>query len=553
MFSGLLRAPLALIGLLQSFVHPLPSSVAIFLPGKTRMIRNCSGPALLLVLALAACSPDVIAPVKAPMSPTLSIGVSPESGTYIVRLNGRKTASAFATQVAAVGGTVRSYHEGAGFAVISGLSGAGASGLASGGAGDVFPDFVFAPDDPNTAIQADEAEVADVSIQSQTNPAGAARFGYQWNMRLIGAPAAWAAGKFGSSEVTVAILDTGIDYDAPDLNGLVDLSRSKSYMNHFVGRQDDTTTVEDEYAPIIPADDVIDSLFFPSRNKITDFNGHGTNVATQVSSKAVALSGVTSHTTLIAVKVLGANGYGSFSDILDGVVWAADHGADVANMSLGGDFSKAGSGQAVALINQAFNYAKRKGMLIVVSAGNSGIDLQHNGNAYSTYCDAPHVICVSSVGPTLATSENLDEPAFYTNFGKNSVDIAAPGGNADAAHGFTPSRWPWTAPAPGPFNGNDVASWIWAYCAKQKLVIVKNADGVHGDLFLTACTAGNRIFPYIGTSQAAPHVAGLAALLIAENGKGNPQQIKRLIQKSADPIDAAYGRGRISVKNALGL
>jgi subtilisin family serine protease len=519
------------------------------------MNRNCSGLALLLVLALAACSPDVIAPVKAPMSPTLSMGVSPESGTYIVRLNGRKTASAFAAQVAAVGGTVRSYHEGAGFAVISGLSGAGASGLASGGVGDMLPDFVFAPDDPNTASQADASEVADVSIQSQTNPAGAARFGYQWNMRLIGAPEAWAAGKLGSSDVTVAILDTGIDYDAPDLNGLVDLdpARSVSFMNHFVGVRDNPDTPEDEYTPIIPADDQIAALFFPSRNKITDFNGHGTNVASQVSSKAFALSGVTSKTTLIAVKVLGANGYGSFSDILDGVVWAADHGADVANMSLGGGFSKAANGQGVAMINQAFNYAKRKGMLIVVSAGNSSIDLQHNGNAYATYCDAPHVICVSAVGPTLATSENLDEPAFYTNFGKNSVDIAAPGGNADAANGFTPSRWPWTAPAPAPFTVNDIASWIWAYCAKQKLVIVKNADGINGDLFLTACIAGNRIFPYIGTSQAAPHVAGLAALLIAENGKGNPQQIKRLIQKSADPIDAAYGRGRISVKNALGL
>jgi subtilisin family serine protease len=54
-------------------------------------------------------------------------------------------------------------------------------------------------------------------------------------------------------------------------------------------------------------------------------------------------------------------------------------------------------------------------------------------------------------------------------------------------------------------------------------------------------------------SQASPHVAGLAALLIAEFGKGNPQQIKNIMQKSADPIDPAYGSGRINVKNALGL
>lgn len=518
--------------------------------------------ALFAAIAVTACSTDVaVAPVKAPKAPSLAVGVSATAGSYILALNGNKSADALVARVAALGGTVTSYHTGAGLAFVSGLSATAAADLGSSGMGDVQADFQFAPDGP-TPIVADASDIADVSIESQANPAGASRFPFQWNMRLIGAPAAWTAGKLGSSTVTVAILDTGIDYDAPDLNGLVDLSRSKSFMNHFVfGRQDDPTTPEDEYTPIIPSDDQIMTSFFPTRNKINDLNGHGTNVATQVSSKAAALAGVTSKTTLIGVKVLGANGYGSFSDILAGVLWAADNGADVANMSLGGGFSKSGSGGSVALINRAFNYAKQKGMLVVVSAGNSSIDLHHNGNTYSTFCDAPHVVCVSSVGPTLGmvtptaplATNDPDQPSFFTNFGKNSVDVAAPGGNADAAHGFTPSRWPWSAPAPLPFTGNDIASWVWSFCAKHRLIIQKNVDGVNGNLFLTACVAGNRLTGFIGTSQASPHVAGLAALLIAENGKGNPQQIKRLIQKSADPIDGAFGRGRISVKNALGL
>jgi subtilisin family serine protease len=172
------------------------------------------------------------------------------------------------------------------------------------------------------------------------------------------------------------------------------------------------------------------------------------------------------------------------------------------------------------------------------------------------------VICVASVGPLAGTTTvdnpmgttDPDVPAFYTNFGKNNVDVAAPGGNADVAHadaqGNLPvTNWPW---------GAGIASWVWSYCAKQSLIIQRNAtDPKKGDLFLTTCFTNN---PnnllnngYIGTSQAAPHVAGLAALLIAENGRGNPAAIKNLIQSTGVPIDKAFGRSRIDVKNALGL
>ena len=197
--------------------------------------------------------------------------------------------------------------------------------------------------------------------------------------------------------------------------------------------------------------------FFPTRSVISDYNGHGTNVAQQVSSKAFAFAGVSSKTKLIGVKVLGSNGVGTFGQIFSGVLWAADHGADVANMSLGGGFAKAGNGRLVGAINKVFNYAKQQGMLIVVSAGNSGADLQHNGNVESTFCDSPHVICVSSVGPKTFTG-NGDLPAFYTNFGRSTVGVAAPGGNAvptaDGKNLVPSNGWPWGAGA----NLTDVAS-----------------------------------------------------------------------------------------------
>jgi len=503
------------------------------------MDRRISAVALLAAVSLAACSPDVVAPVMAPSAPSFSKSVG-ESNKHLMVVQGER-AEGFAARIAAVGGTVDSYHAGSGFAVVSGLTQAATSALAASGI-SVQPDAQIALNLPAKTAEADVSEVS-TEISSQANPTTASRYVWQWNMRLVNAPAAWAAQKLGSSAVTVAILDTGLDYDAPDLNGLVDLSRSKSFMANFVGVADNPATPADEYTPKVPADDVLAAAL--GRHPVVDLNGHGTNVATQVSSKAAALAGITSKTTLIGVKVLGANGYGNLSDILNGVLWAADKGADVANMSLGGGFGKYGNGYYVGLINSVFNYAKDQGMLIVVAAGNSGINLQHNGNTFSTYCDAPHVICVSSVGPPLATSTNLDTPAFYTNYGKNSVDIAAPGGNAQftASGAIVPSAWPW---------GTDIASWVWSFCAKQSLVIQKAADGINGNIFLTACAAGNRLTGNIGTSQASPHVAGLAALLIAE-GVTDPSAIKQRIIKSANPINSAYGRGRINVKAALGL
>jgi subtilisin family serine protease len=554
---------LALRSLLQSFGHYLPPPSATSYQG-LHMNHRLSVAPLFAAIALAACSTDVaVAPRKTVQAPSFLVSVG-QKAKHVVTLSGNRIPVGFEARVHALGGTVTSSHAGAGYAVVSGLRDDAAAELAASGFGDVQPDFAVSLDVPAAAIRADASDVDAPSTDSQDAPATAARFNRQWNMRAINAPAAWTANKLGSPTVTVAILDTGIDYDLPDLNGLVDLSRSKSFMDTFVGQSDDPRTPDvDESDPIVPADDEILKFgVFAGRHPITDFNGHGTNVATMVSSKAVRYAGVTSKTTLIGVKVLGANGSGSFSDILNGVLFAADKGADVANMSLGGGFSKSGNGQAVSTINRVFNYARQKGMVIVVSAGNSGIDLKHNGNVYSSYCDAPHVICVSAVGPIAGTTTvdnplgttDPDAPAFFTNFGKNNVDVAAPGGNADVAHadgdGNLPvTNWPW---------GAGIASWVWSYCAKQSLIIQRNTtDPKKGDLFLTTCFTNN---PnnllnngYIGTSQAAPHVAGLAALLIAENGRGNPAAIKNLIQNTGVPIDKSFGRSRIDVKKALGL
>ncbi|HSU12959.1 S8 family serine peptidase [Longimicrobium sp.] len=479
-----------------------------------------------LSLGLAACSADSTGPAPAaPRAPALS--AAPGAGQYMVVFNGNKVPATFAAQVQALGGTMVFEHGNSGFAVVGGLDDAAAAKIKGmNGVSDVQADVAITLDDPQPAAEMDVSELAAFAndqAQSQTNPTTAARYAWQWNMRLIHAPTAWAAGKLGSSSITVAILDSGLDYNIADLNGLVDLARSRSF---------------------IPTDDSIAVHYFPTRNLITDFNGHGTNVATQVSSKAFALAGVTSRTTLIGVKVLNRSGSGSLSAVLSGVLYAADQGANVANMSLGSSFSKVARGPVISIINRTFNYAHRKGMMIVVSAGNDAADLDHNGNTFVSYCDAPHVVCVSSVGPEVVTA-NPDNSSYFTNFGRSAVTVAGPGGNADAAHGFTVSAWPW---------GNDIASWVWSYCPKDRIASV-SATGVPT---ITACAAGNRLSGVIGTSQASPHVAGLAALLMAEYGASDLGAIKDRITSTAIDLgpagpDPFYGRGRIDVARALGL
>jgi hypothetical protein len=483
---------------------------------------------LVSTLVFAACSSDSIHSV-APVSAAKEIAPSTD-GRYLILASANGFGRDFASRVAALGGSVESIHTGAGIAVVNGITSQNAPQLAKiSGVTDVQQDAEVALDAPVATAEADATAAGDPVVESQANPTTASRYAWQWNMRLIGANRAWAAGKLGSSDVTVAIIDTGIDYDALDLNGLVDLSRSAAFQ---------------------PGDSAISTKYFPSRNPISDYNGHGTNVATQVSSKAVALAGVTSKTKLIGVKVLGANGRGRTSDVLNGVLWAADHGADVANMSLGGAFAKPKLGQLVSLINRVFTYASRKGMLVVVAAGNDGADLDHNGNIETTYCDAPNVVCVSSVGPAtgadFATS-GANAVSFFTNYGRSSISVAGPGGNATVNPDGTwkLSPWPWAT---------DIASWVWSFCSKTRIAGFTST----GAPVLTVCTSGTRISGFIGTSQATPHVAGLAALLVAEKGHGKPSQIKAAIQQSAIDLgqpgkDPYYGNGRIDVAKALGL
>ncbi|BAY26045.1 peptidase S8/S53 [Calothrix sp. NIES-2100] len=197
----------------------------------------------------------------------------------------------------------------------------------------------------------------------------------QWNLHQIGVEGAWSQTK--GSGITVAVIDTGI-------TRVRDLYETK-----FVKGYD----------------------FVNDREEATDDNGHGTHVAgtiAQSTNNKYGVAGIAYEANLMPLKVLNDYGGGTVADIAEAIKFAADKGADVINMSLGG-------GGESQLMKQAVEYAHRKGVVIVAAAGNE------NANGASYPARYPHVIGVSAYGPD-------GEKAPYSNFGAG-VDISAPGGS----------------------------------------------------------------------------------------------------------------------------
>lgn len=466
-------------------------------------------PARLLALfaaGLAACS-DASAP-DTPLVPAAPAALQEDvidlSGRYLVRFNAGVPAG-FAERVAALGGSVIFAHGEAALGAVAGLSPEAASALAgTDGVAGMAPDAVAlledAPGPPDTAPLA-------AGIPGGGDPTAAVLYPRQWHLRAVGADRVWAAGRLGSPEVRVAILDSGLDYTHPDLAGRVDLAASRSFM---------------------PFDDMMLQRFFPGADPAADLHRHGSHVGSIVSSNGVVNAGVTSRVTLVSVKTCSAFGPCPVIEAVQGLLYAADLGVDVANLSHGMNFKRrdlaAGAGPSlVAVMHRAFAYAHRKGVTVVIAAGNSSIDMDHDGNGIKAYCNVPTVICVSATGPTAAAGvngpwENVDAVAPYTNYGRSAITVAAPGGTLQAP--------------------------VTSACSTFSVRVAPCRDPY---------------FPFTlpGTSMAAAMVSGAAALVVEDVGR-NPAQVRARLMNTADDLgapghDPYYGRGRINLPRALGL
>jgi subtilisin family serine protease len=454
---------------------------------------------------------------------SMAIGLQPPDH-HVVVFASPEVPDAFEDEVAAFGGVVERVVGAVGLAVVSGLGEDALNALrAERDVLSVEPEATLLEPAVELASGGEVYERSEVGIESHGGPTGAAVFSRQWNLRAIGADVAWAQGNLGSPAVRVAILDSGIDYLHPELEGRVDLSRSIS---------------------LVPALDAQVSSLFPGRHPVTDLNSHGTAMAGLIVSNAHLLAGISQRTTVFGVKVHDGIDGGLVSTFIAGIVYAVEQGADVIHISGIGQFSKSANPGLVAAVTRALNLANRSGAVLVAPAGNTGAalnvvrgpgDWDHDEDRFG-FCVAPHVICVSATAPTAAASldgpwTNVDAVAPYSNFGLSAIDVAAPGG--------------------APLQRLGPAGGVWVLCALTTQVQVPNVQ------FPCRRGAGLLVTSSSGTSWSAGTTSGLAALLVAQIGKGKPAQVRARILLTADDVgepgtDARYGRGRINVGRAVG-
>jgi thermitase len=293
----------------------------------------------------------------------------------------------------------------------------------------------------------------------------------QWALPKIGIPQAWQFVK-NPQELLVAVVDSGVDYKHPDLKGQI--INGKDFM------AEDVTGPNGEGSPDVVDDDPLDQL------------GHGTHVAGIIAALAdnqMGVSGIAPMVKVLNVKVLNQEGWGSAFAIAQGITYAADQGARIINLSLGG-------GEASKPIELAVQYAQAKGALIVAAAGNS---FTHTGFP----ANLPGVLAVGA-------TDNQDWLADFTNHDKR-IDVMAP--------------------------GVDIMSTTPTFMTNT---MMQNKI----DVFYSAMS---------GTSMACPMVTAQAALLLSVNPSLKAEQLKELITRTAKPVGDArlFGSGRIQIEASL--
>jgi thermitase len=217
----------------------------------------------------------------------------------------------------------------------------------------------------------------------------------------IDAPTAWGT---RSSCAKVAILDTGIDTDHPDLVNNVYKSEDKP--NN--GKDDDKNGyVDDTYGLNV----------IKGKGSGEDDDGHGTHVSGIVAGRGnndVGVSGVCWSSKLLAVKFMNSKGKGSTSDAIAGIDYAVKQGFKIINCSFG-------SSSSSSSLHDAVDYAQDHNTLLVVAAGNDGENIDKHPLYPASYSDS-NILAV-------AASTSDDELADFSNFGSTAVDVAAPGDN----------------------------------------------------------------------------------------------------------------------------
>lgn len=319
----------------------------------------------------------------------------------------------------------------------------------------------------------------------------------QWGPQQVRAEQAWHTST-GTGSI-IAVLDNGVD-----------------------------RTHEDLAAKVLPGKTFVacgdagcgDGSWFPNDNP-SDYPAHGTHVsgiAAAATNNGIGVAGVAPDAKILPVRVLGPDG-GSFEDIGRGIRWATDNGADVINMSIGalpGVQALVITG-VITDVSDAITYANAKGVVVVVAAGNESFPL----------CAEPSfdagAICVTATDRREARSSYSNSPVK-----PDLLTLAAPGGNGAL-----------------PICGEDILSTVPAGTA--------NAASAQ----TCGWGAGLNYEEVAGTSMAAPHVAGVAAL-VTSLGCTRQQTLDALISTARQPVTSvrgiytpAYGYGIVDAEASV--
>ena len=289
------------------------------------------------------------------------------------------------------------------------------------------------------------------------------QYGALYGMTRISANLAWDIST-GSTSSVVAIIDTGIDYTHPDLVDNI-ATNSREIPNN--GVDDDANGYIDDYYGYD---------FINNDSNPLDDHYHGTHCAGTVGAKGNNSRGVTGvnwTVKLMPIKVLNASGSGTLASVAAGMNYAVKRGVKIMSMSLGT------SSYSSTLQNAVIN-ARNSGVLVVAAAGNSSQDT----DLYPQY---PSALPQDNI-LAIAASNSSDTLAYFSNYGANTVDLAAP-----------------------------------------------------GDSILSTYIGGQYAYAS-GTSMAAPHVAGMAALLLAVNPNLSYSSIKSILIGTVDPIPSMSGK-----------
>lgn len=336
-------------------------------------------------------------------------------------------------------------------------------------------------------------------------------FGWLWGIDRVHAPQAWENGHTGSHDTVVAVIDTGVAWNHPDLTPNV------------------------VFATCITSE--------PTCNPYPSLSDHGTHVAGTIAAAfgGLGIVGVAPETAIASYNVfepIDGCGDCAYSDTRwAAMIDAADNGFQVISMSLGGyvGFGGPGSNETAAYVQaekKVANYVKRQGTLMVASAGNGAVNT--NGGLAHVPGDIPQIMNVGATGiqvdPFYPAPGSFDIIAFYSNYG-SAVDIAGPGGDCGDIVGC---------------SGSPASGYAWSdYLIWSTIAFV---DPICAETFDCPLGYGGKG----GTSMATPHVSGVAALVFDANPGIGPNDVKDILKSTAQKIGSRqlFGAGMVRADSA---